>query len=541
MSDTTRVYDLLADWDELRQQGKTATAEQLCPDDPVLQDELRVRIRRQQQIRGFIDVPEPTAAGMPAVPAVDGYDVLGVVGNGGMGIVYRANHRRLGRVVALKMILAGDTADRQQLARFQDEARAVAALQHPNIVQVYEAGEAAGRPFLVLEFVSGGSLADHLGGTPIDPRRAAELSRTLAQAVQHAHDRGIVHRDLKPGNVLLDPDGTPKVTDFGLAKRLGDDSARTRTGTAIGSPSYMPPEQAAGDRTVGPAADVYSLGAILYELLTGRPPFRGQTVLETIRLVSEHPPAPPSALQPGVPKDLEVVCLKCLEKQPDDRYPSAAALAADLDRYLAGEPIHARPPSVLGQMARNLKRGNFHPNFSRYSAWLLALAPFPLIIHTSAYFAWRHEADFPVWMTGVSLAVIIALQVALHVMARPTFLLVPPAQRRHFVIVWSSECVGAVVAWIVVRAVVPADRLDLMYLVYPLWAGHLGHTYLAFASEAGGLYVQGSLFYVLALLLVAVLPWTPLILGGMMFVNMSASGLMLRRGMGVGATRPPEQ
>ena len=523
------VYDLLAEWDERRRRGEPATPEELCPDDPELREELRRRIRRQERARALIE-PPPAAPTGPAVPEVEGYELLGVIGTGGMGIVYRARHRRLDRVVALKMILAGGAASAHQLGRFRDEARAVAALQHPNIVQVFESGEAGGQPFLVLEYLSGGSLAAFLSGAPLGPRRAAEMVATLARAVQHAHDRGIVHRDLKPANVLVAPDGTLKITDFGLAKRLADDSAHTKTGVVVGSPSYMPPEQAAGAKVVGPAADVYALGAILYELLTGRPPFVGESVLETIRQVCEYPPVEPRALRPGVPKDLEVACLKCLEKQPEDRYESALAFAEDLERFLAGEPIRARPPSVLGAMARNIRRGNFHPNFQAYGRALLMIAPFPLLIHLAAYFGLTHDRGFPILMTGISLATVVGMQVMLHVIARPVFRVVPPSQRRHFVTVWSAEAIGAVVIWLVVRVAIPPDHPELMFLVYPLWAHQIANSYLAFASEAGGLYVQGAVFILLAIALAFVLPWTPLILGGIMFLNATASGLLLRRG-----------
>ena len=537
MSDS-RVFDLLAEWEEQRQQGKTLSAEELCPDDPALQDELRRRIRRQERVRGLIEPPK-TDDTPSVVPDVEGYDILDVIGSGGMGIVYRARDRRLDRTVAVKMILAAGEADRHQLARFRDEARAVAALQHPNIVQVYETGEAAGRPYLVLEYVAGESLARHANGTPVGPRRAASLVAALAHAVQHAHDRGIIHRDLKPANILLAPDGTPKVTDFGLAKRLDSDSARTRTGVVVGSPSYMPPEQAAGNvRAVGPSTDVYALGAILYELLTGRPPFLGETILETIRQVTEHPPVAPTALQPGVPKDLEVICLKCLEKRPEDRFSSAAALAADLDRYLAGEPIHARPPSVLGILGRNLRRSNFHPGFRSYSNRMLLLAPFPFVVHFAVYAAYRNTPNFPVTITAVSLGFILLAQFILLSGNSTVSRFVPSGQRRHFVTVWAGQSIGVLSYWLVVRAVVPPDHPELMFLVYPLWMLQLGLTYLSFASEAGGLYVQGGLFYVLALALVFFLPWAPLIVGSLMTLNMLVSGLLLRYGLGLRSAPP---
>src|SRR5262249_52925715 len=232
----------------------------------------------------------------------------------------------------------------------------VARLHHPGIVQVYEVGEQAGCPYLALEFVSGGSLAQQLGGAPVPPRRAAQLLLDLARAVQHAHEQGIVHRDLKPANVLMTPAGVVKVTDFGLAKLLDVEQGQTQTGAVLGSPSYMAPEQAEGKvRAIGPATDVYALGAILYELLTGRPPFLGASALETLEQVRTHDPAPPQALQPKVPEDLATICLKCLEKIPAQRYLSAAALAHDLDQFLRGEAITARKITLWNQAARLLR------------------------------------------------------------------------------------------------------------------------------------------------------------------------------------------
>jgi WD40 repeat protein/tetratricopeptide (TPR) repeat protein len=274
---------------------------------------------------------------------VPGYDLLLELGRGGMGVVYRAQHLALKRIVALKMILAGAGADDEDLARFRAEAEAVARLQHPNIVQIYEVGQHDGRPYCALEYVDGGSLAEKVAHTPQPARYAAALVQALARAVHHAHQQGIIHRDLKPANVLLTQQGTPKVTDFGLAKRLDDDSGRTRSGAILGTPSYMAPEQAAGQtKEIGPLADVYALGAILYELLTGRPPFQGATLWETLEQVRHREPVSPRQLNPAVPRDLETVCLKCLQKEPHKRYANAEELADDLRRFLGGEPIRAR-------------------------------------------------------------------------------------------------------------------------------------------------------------------------------------------------------
>ncbi|GIW80298.1 MAG: hypothetical protein KatS3mg105_2105 [Gemmatales bacterium] len=275
---------------------------------------------------------------------VPGYLVLGELGRGGMGVVYKAQQIHLKRIVALKMILAASHASREQLLRFRREAEAVARLQHPNIVQIYEIGEHEGRPYFSLEYVSGGSLDRRLSQSAIPPREAAALLATLARAVHAAHEQGIIHRDLKPANVLLTEDGTPKITDFGLAKQLDSDQTQTDTGAVLGTPSYMAPEQARGDvNHIGRSSDVYALGAILYEVLTGRPPFKGATAIDTLLQVNSDEPLPPRRLQPSVPPDLETICLKCLEKDQSKRYASAALLAEDLERFGRGEPISARP------------------------------------------------------------------------------------------------------------------------------------------------------------------------------------------------------
>ena len=301
---------------------------------------------------------------------VPGYDILEELGRGGMGVVYKARHRRLQRLVALKMVLAGVHVGAVGLARFRAEAEAVAKLSHPNIVQIYETGEHDGLPFFSLELVDGGSLDQRIRESPTSPRAAAQLIETLARTMAVAHDRGIIHRDLKPANILLAKIGqpvvdgpepgtrfarvpapdhwsrntVPKIADFGLAKQVDDDSSQTRSGTILGTPSYMAPEQAGGkNREIGPPADIYSLGAILYELLVGRPPFRAGNPIDTIRQVIEQEPVPPRQLEPRVPHDLETICLKCLEKDPARRFASAMALADDLRRFLEGDPIQARP------------------------------------------------------------------------------------------------------------------------------------------------------------------------------------------------------
>jgi serine/threonine protein kinase len=289
---------------------------------------------------------EPTRGpALPATyPAVPGYEIRGVLGQGGMGIVYLAWHVKLKRLVALKMIRGDTHATPEQLTRFRREAEAVARLQHANVVQVYEVGEADGRPYLALEYIDGPSLARQLGAVPLPPRQAAAITVTLSRAVQAAHEGGVIHRDLKPANVLLTSKGMPKVSDFGLAKQLDGDQGQTQSGAIVGTPSYVAPEQALGKvREVGPAVDVYALGAILYEMLTGRPPFKADTPVNTLYQVAIEEVLPPRRLQSRVPLDLETICLKCLDKDPRKRYPSAQALAEDVRHFLAGRPVGARP------------------------------------------------------------------------------------------------------------------------------------------------------------------------------------------------------
>ena len=317
----------------------------------------------------------PPDAAVPAAASgwEAGYELFEILGRGGMGVVYRARQKSLNRIVALKMILAGGHAGEELLARFRAEAEAVGRLQHPNIVQIHEVGEYDGRPCFALEFVDGGSLAQKLAGTPQPAQGTAALVAVLATAMHVAHQRGIVHRDLKPANVLLTPDGTPKIADFGLAKQLDDDGGQTQSGAIMGTPNYMAPEQAAGrNREIGPPADVYALGAILYEMLTGRPPFKGGTVWDTLEQVRYQEPVPPSRLQLKIPRDLETICLKCLQKEPARRYASALDLADDLRRFLDRQPIRARP---VGRWERAAKWARRSPA----AAALLAVSALALL------------------------------------------------------------------------------------------------------------------------------------------------------------------
>ncbi len=298
--------------------------------------------------RASASFKNPPPAARPLLPNAakyfGDYELLEEIARGGMGVVYKARQTSLNRIVAVKMILSGQLATEADVKRFRTEAEAAANLQHPNIVAIHETGEHEGRHFFSMDYVEGKNLAQTLDGQPLPAAKAAALLKTIAEAVHFAHQRGTLHRDLKPQNILIDVAGQPRITDFGLAKRLEGNASLTQTGAAMGSPSFMPPEQATGQHhQVGPQSDVYALGAILYQLLTGKPPFAGSTPLETMRQVVETDPTRPSKSHPETPPDLETVCLKCLEKRPERRYHSARELAEELGRFLNREPVLAKP------------------------------------------------------------------------------------------------------------------------------------------------------------------------------------------------------
>jgi serine/threonine protein kinase len=313
-------------------------------------------------------VSDPAGPGTSPPGEVGQYVLLGEIGRGGMGVVYQARHRELRRTVALKMILAGAFASEVQRQRFRREAELAARVQHPHIVQVYEVGLHDGRPFLAMEWVGGGSLADRLGSDPWPPHAAAELIETLARAIDVAHQSGVVHRDLKPSNILLQTgagagaagDGPlagaiPKIADFGLALAIDADRSLTATGVTVGTPEYMAPEQAAGAEA-GPAVDIYALGAVLYRLLTGHPPFRGDTPMEVLQALASAEPIAPRRFRPALPRDLETITLKAMSREQQRRYATALALAEELRRFLADEPIQAQPPSALYHLRKFARR-----------------------------------------------------------------------------------------------------------------------------------------------------------------------------------------
>jgi eukaryotic-like serine/threonine-protein kinase len=383
------ILDLIYHEFLLRQdQCEAPRADEFCERFPSLAEPLLLQLGIDAAIPSTMrssDEPDLSSNGVfESIGSIAGFEIIDVLGRGGMGIVYKARDLSLRRVVALKTITELPASTPGQLERFVDEAQAAARLQHPNIVTVHSVGEHRGRPYFALEFVDGGDLKQRLAEKPLAPMAAAELLETLARAVHAAHKAGIVHRDLKPSNILLTSDGVPKVADFGLAKLLGGDSARTVSGQVVGTPSYMAPEQAGGySKDVGPTADVYALGAILYEALTGRPPFLGISQVETLSLVVSTEPVAPRQSRPDIPRDLETICLKCLQKEPGKRYATSLLLADDLRRYLDGQPIAARPVRLLERSWRWCRR---NPKLAAVSALLattvaLATTAFVAVIY----------------------------------------------------------------------------------------------------------------------------------------------------------------
>ncbi len=535
-----RVMDLLVEWEERRRVGQPATADELCPDDSWLREELRGRIARRQKLARVL---EPTTApetkvergdAIDPIPEIPGYEILEVIGHGGMGIVYKARHVALGRVVALKMILAGQAATASERCRFLNEAQASARLSHQNIVQVYEVGEAGGRPYLAMEFVADGSLAGILTDAGIDPRLAAQLLGPLAEAVQHAHDHGIVHRDLKPANILIvNPKSAgelvPKVADFGLAKRLDGERGHTQTGAILGSPNYMSPEQALGSTDVGPMADVYALGAIFYEMLTGRPPFRAGTFLETLEMVRMADPIPPRQFRAKLDRDLELICLKCLEKDPARRYPSAAALADDLRRFLAGEAISVRADGLGLQLKRILSRTDIDRRVARFARTVVWLAPIGIGSQGIAYLGWRDSPNYPYIAIGTLAGAICVMFVILLGTNQSWMREIPATQRRHHRTTWLANMIACALVIFVISWTSRFEHPEQLMVIIPLMAILTGTSILAQASQAGWMYGAGLGFYAMAVLMALDLSLAGLEVGVLMTGNIIYQYLWMHR------------
>ena len=478
-------------------------------------------------------------------PTISGYEVLSELGRGGMGVVYKARHVKLNRLVALKIVVGGALAGPVELERFRGEAEAVAALQHPNIVQIFEVGEQDGVPYLALELVEGGTLAQKLADNSLPARSAAKLAETLARAVQYAHGRGIIHRDLKPANILLqkeepvvEPVSTlatvlssfqPKITDFGLAMRLDSDTGLSQSGQVLGTPAYMAPEQARGSRgEIGPPTDVYALGAILYECLTARPPFHGPSTMDTLRQVIDEDPIPPRELRPYVPRDLEAICMKCLEKEPRYRYSTAAEMAEDLSRFLDGEPVSAHPTGIVDRLVGALDRAQLRPQFAAYGSFLLALAPVMLLPEVwVTVVVWN---DWPGHLLLLAqLGRVVAFLALLGYCRGWRWLPRGPAERQLWA-VWGGYIVGCFALGVSTRITLGFVENAVELRLYP---GLAVLTALAFFSLAANFWGYcapiGLGFLALTFAMAADLRWAPLEFGTAWAAVLMLLGCRLRR------------
>jgi hypothetical protein len=463
---------------------------------------------------GRAPAPESPAGGgfLPGstpLPASFGdYELLEEIGRGGMGVVYRATQQSLGRTVALKMLLRRDLASAADLARFRSEAEAAARLDHPGIVSIFEVGECDGHPFYSMRFVEGTTLARRLAAGPLPPREAAALLAKVADAVHAAHGRGVLHRDLKPSNILIDEVGTPHVSDFGLAKRLEDDGSVTHTGAILGTPCYMSPEQAAGSRgDVGPTSDVWSLGAILYQMLTGRPPFQAATPMDTLLAVLEADPPVPRSLEPGVDRDLEMIALKSLQKPQDLRYATAADLAADLRSHLAGEPVAARRGGLSDVVARLFRETHHAVVLENWGLlWMWHSVVVLALSVTTDLLAWQGVASrwpyLVLW--GGGLALWAPIFWALRHRTGPV-----TAVERQIAHIWGGSVIGSVMLfW--VEALLELRVLTLS----PVLALLAGIVFFAKAAIlSGAFYVQAAVLFATALVMCVVPAYQHVIFG----------------------------
>jgi serine/threonine-protein kinase len=447
-----RLARLLSELTEQRREGKPIDPEAVAREHPDLADELSglwaaVRLVEQFGTSTPTQPYSPPSTDQTPLPRAFGeFELLDELGSGGMGVVYKARQRSPERVVALKLALSGKLASADERARFAAEAKLAARLNHAGIVQVYDVGEHDSQIFFSMQFIDGTTLSRRVAEGPLPPREAARIMAAVARAVQHAHDNGIVHRDLKPSNILLDADGQPHVTDFGLARRVEGGESLTRTGTIVGTPSYMAPEQAEGKKAT-PSCDVYSLGAVLYHLLTGKPPFQAATMLDTLLLVREQDLVEPRRLNPRVDRDLEWICLKALEKRPEDRYKSAGQLAEHLDAFLHGETPPVWPSNMSYFIHRMLRPTMHAPVLENWGAlwmWHSLMAMFQCTL--TAALAWQGvENRWPYLMIwGVGLLVWAGIFWALRRRAGPVLFI-----ERQIAHVWGAAIFATITVFFV--------------------------------------------------------------------------------------------
>jgi serine/threonine-protein kinase len=462
----------------------------------VLVTEEMARSQRAMDTTSVSSSEEITTGDAILPPSFGDYEIFEELGRGGVGVVYKARQRSLGRIVALKMLLRGDLASSSDTARFRSEAESAARLDHPNIVPVYEVGTQDGHPYFTMRYIEGTTLARRLASGPLPPREAARLLVPVCRAIHHAHQQGVLHRDLKPSNILIDRQDVPHVSDFGLAKRIEGGRSLTQSGAIVGTPSYMAPEQAAGGRgQIGPCCDVYGLGAILYQMLTGRPPFQAASPVDTVLSVLGEDPLPPRLLNPKVDRDLEMIALKCLQKPPDLRYPSAAALASDLEAYLLGEPISARTSSLALLLTRMLRETHHAAVLENWGLlWILHSVVLVFLCGLTNYIKWRGVTSpgpyLGIWAIGFTAWASVFW--ALRRRAGPiTFV------EKQIAHVWAASIASSVMLFIVEILL----RLPVLTLS-PVLGLTSGMTFLIKAGIlTGAFYLQAGLLFATAILM----------------------------------------
>jgi eukaryotic-like serine/threonine-protein kinase len=473
------------------------------------------------------DLASGNATTRPEPQSVHGYEILGVIGRGGMGVVYKARQQNLNRLVAIKMLLPSAVGSPSELLRFRTEVESTAALRHPNIVRVHEFSECEGQPYFSMELIEGASLEQRLTSGPLPGRTAARYLAAIARAIQHAHEHAILHRDLKPSNILIDAGDQPHVTDFGIAKRLSNQDGLTQTGSIVGTPSYMAPEQAAGNKNLSPATDVYGLGSLLYALLTGRPPFMGETLTDTIMQVLEREPVPPRLLNPNVERDLETICLKCLEKDARKRYASAEALAADLERYLAGDTIAARTVNLFDRITRALSRSAHDVEFQSWGTLLLMIGIIVFVTHTANYVAW--QMGWPTWVRWITGSVQFVLICFAFWRHRPGKLLPTTPAERQLWAIWIGYFVASMVAVLIDAQMIDDKAQGNRWSLYPVSALLAGFAFFVMGSAYwGGCFLIGLAFCAVAVLMPQRIELAPLAFALCWSIALCVLGLRLR-------------
>ena len=520
--------DLLGELIQRFEAGDSPHVEEYVSKYPHWQDELIEFFQNQAWINaGSLNstyaFPPPIVAPSLVGMRVGPYDLTSEIARGGMGVVYRGRHHEISREVAVKLISNGALASNEERERFRMETEAAGGLQHPNIVPIYEVGSWRGQTFYSMALVEGESLEDWVCDQRATVQAAATAVRDIARATHYAHGRGIVHRDIKPANVLIDADGRPMLTDFGLAKLQRRDTDLTQTGQILGTPNFMSPEQASGSSQIGPASDIYSLGAILYALLVGQPPHTGDSVPEILSQLHECDPIPPRQIDPAVPADLQSICMRCLQRVPSDRYDSAEALADDLDRFLSGESVVAAGDGMLSSFARTIRRDAHHRHFHAWGRALVLMGICIFLAHV-AMFLLVEQGMSERWAYWIPRSMMFALLIGIIYYYREGSLRPRSSPERPIWSIW----VGYLSSLATVNIVISVQGFSQTQ-IFPISCALAGFGFVAMGGHLWGFcYLLGALFFACSILSLAIGPTSILCTGVCWLIAMSALGYQYR-------------